>query len=106
MPFTDTPGERVARGLTVLTPACPLWWAPGPHAIDPDAIDFTSPGRGILALVYGSHAEGLRLLAVAPELAAEFGFAARDAADAVALAAAWRASLDYSRTENLSRPPR
>lgn len=106
MPFSDTAGERVARGLQRLAPVWPHWWAAGGHRpIDPDAIDLADPEHaGILALVHGSHREGLRLLAIPPQLAPEFGFAAWNAADAGALNSAWRLTVITSRAEHHSRP--
>lgn len=87
------PGERIARGIDVLEPACPFWYV----APDPDQLDFTDPERGILAAIYGHHADGLRLLAIAPEDAANYGFAARNPEDARRLRLAWIAWIATSR---------
>ncbi len=107
MPFSDVAGERVARGIGSLAPAYPRWWAAdGQHPIDPHAIDLTDPEHaGILAAVCGSHLEGLRLLQIPPELAPEFGFAARSPADADALKQAWLHTVILARAEHGSRPP-
>jgi len=107
MPFTYTAGERIARGLGVLAPACPRWWtAEGHRPIDPDAIDLADPEHaGILAAIYGSHEKGLRVLHVPPDLAPEFGFAALDARDAAELNPGWRLTIITSRGEHHSRPP-
>jgi hypothetical protein len=103
----EDPGYRVARGIERLAPACPRWWAAdGQRHIDPHAIDLTDPARGILAAVYGSHAEGLRLLHILPETAPEYGFAALNAADAQALQRAWLHTVVLTRAEHDSRPPR
>lgn len=107
MRATEDPGCRVANGVERLTPACPRWWAADGHRpIDPHAIDLTDPAKGILAAVYGSHEEGLRLLHIIPELAPEYGFAAFGPADAAALNRAWLHIVILNRAEHDSRPPR
>ena len=107
MHATQEPGHRVANGVGRLAPACPRWWsADVERPIDPFAIDLTDPeDAGILARVYGSHSEGLKLLHIPPELAPEFGFAALGPADADALAHAWLLTIIASRAEHGSRPP-
>lgn len=106
MQMTATAGERVMHGISVLAPACPRWFAAENHRpIDPYAIDLTDPARGILAAVYGSHEEGLRLLHIPPQLAPEFGFEALDDADNAALKRAWLVCVISSRAEEQSRPP-
>jgi hypothetical protein len=108
MHATEEPGYRVLNGIGRLAPACPSWWAAdAPRPIDPHAIDLTDPEHaGILAAVYGSHSEGLRLLHIIPELAPEYGFAACSPADAAALKRAWLYSIALARAEHDSRPPR
>jgi hypothetical protein len=104
---TEEPGYRVANGIGRLAPACPRWWAADGHRpIDPHAIDLTDPARGILAAVYGSHSEGLRLLHIVPETAPEYGFAALGPEDAAALKRAWLYSVALARAEHDTRPPR
>lgn len=104
----EEPGYRVQLGIEHLAPACPRWWAAdAPRPIDPHAIDLTDPEHaGILVRTHGSHAEGLRLLHIIPELAPRYGFAACDAADAEALQRAWLYSVVLARAEHDSRPPR
>lgn len=103
----EEPGYRVANGIERLEPACPRWWAADGHRpIDPHAIDLTDPDKGILAAVYGSHSEGLRLLHIIPELAAEYGFAAMGPADAEALQRAWLHTVILNRAGHDTRPIR
>ena len=106
-PAEGNPGERITRGITRLASACPRWWAEGPAAVDLDTIDFLDLKRGILAQVCGSHEEGLGLLAIPAEQAAEFGFAARDDAGNEALQRIWRVITGSFRAEAaMPNPPR
>lgn len=100
MPAADpVPGERVARGVDRLEPACPRWYI----APDPGSLDFTDPERGVLAAIYGHHSEGLRILGIPAGDAAAYGFEARDPHDAVLLGLAWAAWIHTSRNTAAGR---
>ena len=101
-------GERIARGVQRLVIRCPLWWdnrhAPG---FDPLLLDFTDPRHDLLAALYGSREAGLERLEIAPEDAADYGFAARGEADNAELRRLWAVWVYSSRTEAISpNPPR
>jgi hypothetical protein len=103
----SNPGERVTRGIGLLPPVLPAWWADGPQAIDLGTIDFLDLERGTLAQLFGGHEKGCRLLHIPKELAPEFGFAALNADDNVQLKRIVRVIVNSFRAEAASpNPPR
>ena len=86
---TYTPEQRAALSWAALDRAGADWR----HGINAARLSFTEPDWTPLGQLYGSVAEGLAKLYIAPGDPAGLGFAALDAADAERLRRQWKILL-------------